>query len=328
MRGNDALGRTLIIVNPAAQSGAARKVGERLQRFLNMYLHGQDRFELVYTEAPRHAIELASKAAEFESVLAVGGDGIVHEVANGLMRIDRGDRPALGVVPVGSGNDFAKTLGIPEVLSDTDLVSILACRRATFDVGRVEFAPAQGHTSERRVEYFVETLSFGLDAAIGLGTYALRASTGLRGAPLYTLSGLETFGARYRDYPATVSIDGGEQQRLRTLIFAVQLGPTYGSGYRICPDADPADGLFDVCYATGPVPRIIALPLFLSAKNGHHLKSKHITSRRARVIDLAFDAADYPIQADGERICATRATVTCMPAELDVLAPERQTSTR
>lgn len=323
MRGTDALGRTLIIVNPAAQSGAAGEVGERLRRFLAMYLHGQDRFELVRTEGPRHAIELAAGAAGFDSVLAVGGDGIIHEVACGLMRIGREHRPALGVVPVGSGNDFAKTLGIPEVSSDADLARILACEKTPFDVGRVEFTPAQGPASARRVEYFVETFSFGLDAAIGLGTYTLRASTGLRGAPLYTLSGLQTFGIRYRDYPATISIDGEEKRRLRTLIFAIQLGPTYGSGYRICPDADPTDGLFDVCYANGPVPRVIALPLFLSAKNGHHLGSKLICSQRAARIDLAFDAADYPIQADGERIEATRATITCLPAELDVLRPAR-----
>ena len=317
------LGRTLIIVNPAAQSGAAGEVGERLQRFLSMYLHGRDRFELVRTEGPRHAIELAADAARFDSVLAVGGDGIIHEVANGLMHIERDSRPALGVVPVGSGNDFAKTLGIPEVSCDTDLARVLTCERTPFDVGRVEYAPAQGPSSARRVEYFVETCSFGLDAAIGLGTYTLRTSTGLRGAPLYTLSGLRTFGLRYRDYPATVTIGDAEPQRIRTLIFAIQLGPTYGSGYRICPDADPADGLFDICYASGPAPRVIALPLFLSAKDGHHLGSNLIHAQRTTRVELDFDEADYPIQADGERIEATRATVTCLPAELDVLKPTR-----
>lgn len=70
----------------------------------------------------------------------------------------------------------------------------------------------------------------------------------------------------------TVSFDGAPAERVRAIIMAIQLGPTYGSGYRICPDADPCDGILDVCYACGPVPRAVALPMFLSAKDGHHTK--------------------------------------------------------
>ena len=104
-------GRTLIIANPAAQSGAAREVAERLQRFLDMTARASQ-FDLVLTERIGHAKELAAQAQGYRTVIALGGDGVIHEVVNGLMTQKEDARPALAVLPVGSGNDFAQTLGI------------------------------------------------------------------------------------------------------------------------------------------------------------------------------------------------------------------------
>ncbi len=99
----DAHGRELIVVKPAAQSGAAAGAAERLKRFLTRYCH-REAFDIAQTERPRHATEIAAGAAEYDTVIALGGDGVVHEVACGLMRIEEGRRPTLGVIPVGSGN--------------------------------------------------------------------------------------------------------------------------------------------------------------------------------------------------------------------------------
>lgn len=312
-------GHTLIIANPAAQSGAAREVAERLQRFLTLTSHAGS-FTVAFTEWPRHATDLARAAHGYDTVIALGGDGVIHEVVNGLMQIEAGMRPALGVLPVGSGNDFAQTLGIQD-FSGQDFGSLLSCELRTQDAGRIRiWNPAQG-SGTAEVEYFDETLSIGLDAAIGLGTASLRYKTGLTGAALYTLSGLEQFGLRYRDFPMALSVDGSPAERVRAIIMAIQLGPTYGSGFRICPDADPADGLLDICYACGPVPRAIALPMFLSAKNGHHTKLPPVRSRRARHVELTFEAPGYPIQADGERIEATRIEIDVLPGALNVWVP-------
>ena len=231
MSGTARLGRTLIIANPAAHAGAASGIGARLARFLGMYLHDGQAVELARTERPGHATDIAAGAAGFDTVLAVGGDGIVRETVCGLMDIPRGRRPRLGVVPVGSGNDYARTVGMPEVRSDDDLVALLACEPRELDVGRIIYAEAEGGPD--RVGYFAQTLSFGLDAAIALGTYELRLSTGLTGTALYTASGLDVFCRRYRDFPALVSIDGAPAERMRPIIFAMQIGPTYGSGLRI-----------------------------------------------------------------------------------------------
>lgn len=327
-----ALGKALIIVNPAAQSGAAAAAADRLQRFLTLYCH-RDTFEVARTERPRHAIELAAAAGAHDTVLALGGDGVVHEVANGLMRIERGSRPTLGVVPVGSGNDFARTLGLTDVadVRGTDFSALFSCRPTPIDLMRIDWeggaadprpdAVAAGTPVRRGTTYAVETFSMGLDAAIGLGTHDLRKITGLTGAALYTASGMRAFGRDYRCFDSFVSFDGKRAEHLRTITFAVQNGPTYGSGFRICPDANPADGLLDVCYAQGPAPRAIALPVFLSAKNGGHVGNRRIHMQRVRSASFTFAEAGYPIQVDGERLEATRLTIEVVPAALTVLKP-------
>ena len=208
-------GRTLIIANPAAQSGAAREVAERLQRFLDMTARASQ-FDLVLTERAGHAKELATQALGYRTVIALGGDGVIHEVVNGLMAQEEEVRPALAVLPVGSGNDFAQTLGIDD-FSGKDFGALLTCELQRQDIGRIRsWNPANG-IGEAAVEYYDQTLSVGIDAAIGLGTTELRKKTGLTGTPLYTLSGLEQFGLRYRNYPMTVSFDGAPAERVRAI---------------------------------------------------------------------------------------------------------------
>lgn len=326
----ESLGRTLIIVNPTAQSGAAANAAERLQRFLSLYSHTST-FDLVRTERPRHAIELAADAAGYDTVLALGGDGVVHEVANGLMTLEEAKRPTLGVMPVGSGNDFARTLGIADIAdaNDADLALLLDCERTPIDALKVTYEPVdarpdavQGHTAGVVTEYAVETVSFGLCAAIAADTQVLRTTTNLRGAPLYTASGLRCFGRGYRNFPVRMRIDDGAEEELQVIVCAIQNGPTYGSGYHICPNADPADGALDICYAKGPVPRAIALPVFLSAKNGHHVDSTFVHLQRAHTIDLAFAEDTYPIQLDGEIVRSRNMRIEILPHALMVLKPQ------
>ena len=324
MKRSNALGRTLIIANPAAQSGYGEVIAGRLQRFLRIYLHELGTFDLVRTERPRHAADLAAGARGYDTVLALGGDGVIHEVANGLMRLAPDARPALGLVPVGSGNDYARTLGISDWRGE-HFDRLLACARVRMDVGRVHLG---GGPHGDAVEYFVETCSFGLDAAIALGTVALRRRTGLRGALLYGASGLGQFGLGFRHFPVRVRLDGRDLGRLRALLFAMQIGPTYGSGFRVCPGADPADGLLDICYAHGAVPRAVALPAFLSARGGRHTGLPFIHMARARRVELAFERPDVPIQTDGEQVRASRMTVECLPRELTVLKPIAATRAR
>lgn len=317
------LGRTLIIVNPVAQSGKAAAAADRLRRFLALCSHDASAFHVKRTELPRHATELAAAASGFDTVLVLGGDGVVHEVANGLMRIEPGARPTLGVVPVGSGNDFARSLGLTDVadVSGTDFSPLLQGAPKPCDILRVAYGAAGGAPGSASVEYALETVSFGLDAAIAIDTHAMRRSTKLTGTPLYMASGLKTFGSGYRTFASTVRIDGETPRSLETIIFAVQNGATYGSGFRICPDADIADGELDICYATGPAPRAVALPVFLSAKYGAHTSSRRVRIERAKRVSIDLAEDSYPIQVDGERIAARNLDIEVVPRALRVLMP-------
>lgn len=102
---------------------------------------------------------------------------------------------------------------------------------------------------------------------------------------------------------------------------AIQIGPTYGSGFRICPDADPSDGLFDICYAHGKIPAPSRYRFFCAPRTGVTLARVTFTYRRAQSVRLLFDGEDYPLQADGEQIRARSATITMVPSALTVLAP-------
>lgn len=316
--------RVLIIANPAAHSGAAAGVAERLRRFLTLALGGTATIYVATTAYPRHAVKLAREATGCTLVVALGGDGVIHEVVSGLMEQPRATRPALAVAPVGSGNDYARTLGLPPDAGDS-FAYLMAATPRTLDVGRIEvIEPARGHEDVPRVEHYVETLSVGIDAAIALGTQSIRERTPLTGDALYVASCLNQFCRHFHTFDMDIAWDDEVPRRISSYIMAVQIGPTYGSGFRVCPEADPADGLLDVCYAEAPVPRAVALALLARARTGEHVGSRHVTLRRIRTATFTFDGDDYPIQADGERIWARRLAVAVVPGAIQVLSASRR----
>lgn len=311
------LGRTLIIANPAAHSGKGAKAAESAERF---FAHNQSAtrgYELWRTAAPGDARRMAKDAAGFDTVVALGGDGVIHEVGNGLMGLPERDRPRLGVIPFGSGNDFARTLGLS--LNDTSAAinELLTADERTFDVGYV--------SSDACPEgcYFLETLSFGLDAAIALDTTLRRSrGTAQQGSGLFVTSSLKVMAQAREAWPATLRMDGGEQQQLRSLILAVQNGPTYGGGFRICPQAEPDDGLLDLCYNVRN-PRLLRLLVLLGlAYFGRHGRSSAVRMAKARELEVSFGGAHAPCpcQVDGEELEGSSFAVRVVPAALRVMA--------
>lgn len=303
------LGRTLLIANPAAHSGRGAEGAEFARRFLASYGSATRGYEVVLTRASGDATEIASGARGFDTVLALGGDGVIHEVANGLMSLPASARPQLGVVPLGSGNDYARTLGMARNDVEAALAQLVRGVARPVEVGRVNGA------------YFVETLSFGLDAAIALDTTDRRArDTSQQGEALFVTSGLKILSQASGGYPCTATFDGEAPVELSTLIFAIQVGPSYGGGFRICPGADPTDGVLDVCYNV----RVPALPhllaLFGLARRGLHARSRAVELRGIRRAVLDF-AVEPPCQVDGERLRGTHFEVEALPGALRVLFP-------
>jgi YegS/Rv2252/BmrU family lipid kinase len=272
---------------------------------------GESRVEFVLTEAPGHATEIA-RACPVEraaTVFALGGDGIAHEVVNGLMQVPRESRPAFGLIPMGSGNDLARTIGMSESVPDA-IVQFLDATERAFDIGCCNG------------EYFDETLSFGLDAAIALDTNERRKRTGQRGTVLYLSSGIDQLLHHLDLFYFHAILDGEREIEGAIHMLAVQNGPTYGGGFRICPEADPSDGILDICYADGPLKVPVATFKFLRAKDAHHTKLKGIHFERAASIELTFDKRP-PCQFDGEEHIGDGYHISVEHKAIDVLYPKQ-----
>lgn len=259
---------------------------------------------------------MARDAAAYDTVIVLGGDGVIHEAINGLMTIDAAHRPLVGIIPMGSGNDFARTQGLTLNNPNRSLAELFAGKGCSFDVGHVTSdACPEG-------EYFAETLSFGLDAAIALDTTTRRAEgTKQQGAGLFATSSIKLFSRAQAGHPCIVRFDDEEPISLSSLIFAVQNGPTYGGGFRICPKADPTDGLLDVCYNVRHPWVPVLLVLLGMARFGLHTGSRAVKLRTARHIDIEFTEGEPPCQVDGEELRGSHFSVEVEHNALRVIVP-------
>lgn len=304
-------GRVLVVVNPAAQNGAGAHAAAWLRDHVAREGCG-DRVLVVETARAGHAAELAQAARGVDALIACGGDGTFHEVLQGLMALSREDRPAFGVLPCGNGNDFARTVNMPRTGVEDAWRALQKAQPEPFDVG-----VCNG-------EHFLETLSFGIDAAIALGTHDRRERTGHQGTLLFLEEGVHQL-AHHRDaLPCTIEVFDESGAIVRTIsesvhLIAVQLGPTYGGGFAVCPDASPSDGVFDVCTCHAPLGFLHAAVLFLLAKGGHHQGFEHeFAFLRAPGLRITFQE-EPPVQIDGEPVHGTVFDIGTIPHALDVL---------
>ena len=304
------LGHTLIIANPAAHSGKGAAGAEFARHFLNSYSSATDGYEIKLTSAMGDARIMAAEAANFDTVVALGGDGVIHEVVNGLMMLPLENRPSLAVIPMGSGNDYARTLGMKINDPEAAFAQLVRGQKQKFEIGKVNDV------------FFMQTMSFGLDAAIAIDTTNRRANnTSAEGEALFLTSGLKIMAAGSKGYPCTVSFDDEKDVELQSLIMAFQIGPTYGGGFTICPNALPNDGLLTVCYNTKvpSIPRL--LTLFGLARSGKHVNSKIITERHISGAIVTFHKK-VPAQVDGEELPFTEQFVIgIVPNALSVIVP-------
>jgi YegS/Rv2252/BmrU family lipid kinase len=269
----------VVILNPAADRGRARRVKDPVAR---AFRERGWTIELVETERPGHGAQLARRAADggARCVVAVGGDGAVHEVANGLLASGR-DVP-LGVVPVGSGNDFAKLVGVYRHSPARAVARLVTARARAFDVGRLGD------------EYFVNSLGFGFGPAVVRLRNAMPHLSGFFSYLVPILRAFATF------TPPRLEIATAEHAEAGYMMMVeVCNGTTAGGSYRFAPDADPADGLLDVCLV-----RRLALPRFLLAiprvMRGTHTGMPEVTIFRARRMVIRSPDTPLCLHLDGE----------------------------
>ncbi len=218
-------GPDVVIVNPAAAGGRLRREWPALERQANALGLAAP---TLMTEAPSHATELAAEAARdgAELIAVAGGDGTVCEAAEGLYRAGRG---RLAVLPLGTGNDFARTVGVP----------------ARFDAAvRVALNGHERCIDLIRVGERIAINAIGLGLTADINVRAMRVKF-VRGIAVYAVTALVSL-VRYT--PPEVLLRCGEVEYSGPMtILAVHNGPTTGGGFRLTPAADPADGRLDAC---------------------------------------------------------------------------------
>lgn len=308
------LGTTLVIVNPAARSGKAAQIAAQaasvLENIKASSPRGLEKYAFHYTVAPLDATRfISNEGAHYRTIITIGGDGIVNEVINGLMAIPSEHRPRLCVIPCGNGDDFARTLSLPR--NPTKALQLLSSHALT--PKRIDLGKANNH-------WFVETLSFGLDAAIALETQELRKKTNRTGTSLYVQCGFDQL-KNHRDiHKVRVTLDNHPTQTISCYLLAIQNGQSYGGGFKVCPQAQINDGFLDICYVEPHLSFAAATKLFIKAKEGKHVRHPHVKFLKAKKIILEFDQF-LSAQIDGELFTDNKVTIEVFPGEIEVLMP-------
>ena len=291
--------------NPAANHGRATRIRPLVEQAL---LGG--RGELVLTERARHGEEIAREAAKSgRSVIIVGGDGTLAEAANGILSAGQPAPVSLGLVAAGNGNDYAwNSLKLPH--------DPAAALEIALD-GKIE-AVDVGVVNER---YFVNSLGIGIDANIAAAASDMKRYGFLQGQTLYWAASLREILFHYDRCPwLKVYPDGEETDGRLYALSAVTVGPTYGGGFRINPQADLRDGLFDLCTIVKPS-KMRALRILGMVSKGQHVTQPEVHMRHVRSIVLE---SQEPVFAhlDGEVIKASRFEAKILPGALQVRVPK------
>lgn len=292
-----------LVVNPRAGNG---RVSRELPRLVEaLHAAGIDP-TVAITEGAGHATDLARSASEggAETVVAVGGDGTVNEVVNGLVAADRPvGGAALGVVAAGSGADFARTFGFP-AHTDGSLEGI-AGDVVPLDVGRIDCI---GRDGEPLTRYFVNVAEAGLNASVVRGAERLPRRVG---RARYVMAFWPAL-ARYRQTTLEVTADGATF-RGRAFNALVANARWFGGGMNISPGSTTDDGIAEIQVNTGPKRQ--AFTLVPKIYKGSHLPNPRIIEMTAMAGRIESDRP-IPVEADGELIGVTPMEFRILPGLL------------
>jgi len=294
--GENAGGHVFVIFNPA--SGRGRGV-ERQRTYLQLLKEAGVEFEYSTTAGPGGEKSLAEEALSngATTIVAVGGDGTWSNVAGCIVASGRND-VSLGLLPAGSGNDFAKNFGITYGDPAAAVQAIARGRSRSVDVGRIRFPD-----EDTPGRHFLLETSFGIGPAV---LQAAKDARFLKGDLLYSVTAIQQI-FRFEGVVAEVDDANGSVSGGRHLMLVIANAPNMGGTFLIAPEARLDDGRLDVCAIedSGALER---LRLFRMVGAGEHGRSDRVTFRQNRSFTIRF-SAPVPYEVDGELLMSISTTV-------------------
>ncbi len=302
--------KTLVIVNPVSGHGRGKKLTPTIERVLRA---SSLDFELLSSEYPWHTSELAERAARdaYELVVAAGGDGTTNEAINGLMcaRVDGYDRTSLGMLSIGTGNDFAASMGVPANLGEA-IRALQQNKRRRIDIGLMKGCDFPDG------RYFGNCVGIGFDAA---GTIQSRKITWASGMLAYLIAVIQTIFWYFK--APTLQIECDDETIIQpSLLVSIMNGKRLGGGFWMAPDSLPDDGLFDLCIAqeVSRARMFTFIPLFIK---GTQATQPEIQMKRAKQVRVVAVKGNMPVHMDGEIVgeACQELIVEILPGQLEII---------
>lgn len=292
-----------VILNPYSNRWGAGKKAPAVQRILESLGY---EFEMVQTEGPGHGIELAQEAVQqgFDPIVAAGGDGAISEVVNGMVGEQDRAGATLGVIPLGSANDYAYQLGIPTELESACKLLVEAEHVRTLDLGR----------TDGRV--FMNDMTMGLGAQVNVEAAKIKR---LRGDSIYVAGAIKAI-LKGKWPRVRLEWDGGKMEKKRILLVYVGIGYRTGGVYFLTPDARPDDGLLDFVVADARA-RLAVMRLLPRTFKGTHVDASGVFMGRCTWMHIESDDP-VPVLVDGELIAtdARELHLRVLPAAIQVIS--------
>lgn len=291
----------LLVANESAGKGKALQLASQ---FIDLLSQANLKFTLINEKSYEKTVEKLKaelSTNSYNKVIAVGGDGLVnlclqHLAQSGL---------TLGVIPAGTGNDFARAVGVNK-MSISEIFNLYA----RTDPVKIDLGHVKSSTTDK---WFVQVLSTGFDAEVNSRANRMKWP---RGKSKYTIATVRTL-ARFRPLLYKVDIDTRKFDQ-SAMLFTIANGETYGGGMRICPGASNSDGIFEILLVR-PVSRFVLLTIFPKVFKGNHIPHRKIDTYQARVVTISAPTSSY---ADGEYVAHLPITVTNVSNALSTwLAP-------
>ncbi len=293
--------RIKFIVNPTAGKGKAQIARTMIEEKLENY--NDHSFSFEETSCPGDATRITREAIakQYDIVVSVGGDGTVNEIIQGLV----GSDIKLGIIPAGSGNDLAKSVGIPKDIHSA-LSLVLASNVQEIDVGRVN------------EQYFINVAGIGFDVEVLNQLESIRKF--FSGTLAYVLSVLKTL-ISYKFKNVTLILDDQQIER-EILLVAIGNGRYYGGGMMITPSALVDDGYFDICIIN-KLSKLRILKLFPTIFKGTHIHEPEVECFRAKRVKIVSE--DIAINCDGEIIGNTPISFSIADFKLNLITNKEAT---